>query len=744
MIKSISLREIATYENENIDKLKKINFFYGANGSGKTTISKVIARPDDFQDCNIVWENTLKMKTIVFNEDFIRENFYEKDSLEGVYTLGEDAKDIEQEIEEKNRKLEELKRSLGGLRDTKKEKEEERSELWDKFKNCCWEKAYQNYKDVFDIFFTGYKNSKENLARKIFDESCNGPTLTIDELKNKYDMLYEEGNNSLSELGVISEEQIKMLREIESNDIIKIPIIGKGDFEIAKMIEKLQNYDWIWQGKEYYNKNYNESKQTYNCPFCGRETSDDFRKQLELYFNESYNDQINQLDTIESKYKEITGEILATLNNINDIANNKFLDEMKQKLKEKVSLLSSKIYVNRNILSDKKKNPSNSYTLEAIITEIEEVNNLLNSVNKRIKEYNLLIADKEREKENLSAEIWAFIRDKLKDDVATYKKEAENIGKALSNIEDGISKNQKDSSQIENEISELEKQIKSVKPTINAINTILDSFGFKGFHLTTSEDNKYYQIVRADGSLAKDTLSEGERSFLVFLYFYYLIQGAKDINENVSENEVVVFDDPVSSLDSDVLFIVSTLIKDILNKLRNKESNIKQVFLLTHNTYFFREVTYSSRNSEKYREDTAYYIVKKTNNYSHVEYSDTNPIKTSYELLWDNIKRNNVDNVSIQNSMRRIIEYYFNFLANIDTESLINKFEGSEKLVCRSLIHWVDTGSHSVFDEIDFSQSNEDINKYRDVFKRIFELTGQLSHFNMMMGIHGEDKLNSA
>ena len=40
MIKSIKMKNCATYNSDGIviDNCKKVNFFYGANGSGKSTI----------------------------------------------------------------------------------------------------------------------------------------------------------------------------------------------------------------------------------------------------------------------------------------------------------------------------------------------------------------------------------------------------------------------------------------------------------------------------------------------------------------------------------------------------------------------------------------------------------------------------------------------------------------------------------------------------------------------------------
>ena len=85
--------------------------------------------------------------------------------------------------------------------------------------------------------------------------------------------------------------------------------------------------------------------------------------------------------------------------------------------------------------------------------------------------------------------------------------------------------------------------------------------------------------------------------------------------------------------------------------------------------------------------------------------------------------------------MRRIIEFYFNTLANLNEEELLNKFTNTiEQKVCRSLISWMNVGSHDVFSSIDYSPTSKEIDTFKNVFKSIFCETGHLAHYNMMMG----------
>jgi wobble nucleotide-excising tRNase len=169
--------------------------------------------------------------------------------------------------------------------------------------------------------------------------------------------------------------------------------------------------------------------------------------------------------------------------------------------------------------------------------------------------------------------------------------------------------------------------------------------------------------------------------------------------------------------------------------MNEEDSNIKQVFILTHNVYLFKEITFSPHRKKNIHQKITYFIVKKHNGISEIKRYEDNPIKTTYQLLWENIKNEKNDSVSIQNNMRRIIEFYFKKLANISDEEIINHFtDTNEKIVCRSLIAWMNAGSHDVFDDIHIdSIQGCGVEQYQNIFKLIFERTNHLAHYNMMM-----------
>jgi wobble nucleotide-excising tRNase len=132
-------------------------------------------------------------------------------------------------------------------------------------------------------------------------------------------------------------------------------------------------------------------------------------------------------------------------------------------------------------------------------------------------------------------------------------------------------------------------------------------------------------------------------------------------------------------------------------------------------------------------------VLRKLSGTSQVELVDKNPIQTAYATLWEQVKRSSEDPssasvIGLQNILRRILETYFNLMGGIDNTAIIDKFSGDDQLICRALFSWVNAGSHSIFDDLDYSSSPTTIESNLRVFKRVFELQGQLGHYAMMMG----------
>lgn len=730
MIESIEIKKVATYSDtpQMLTGLSKFNFIYGSNGSGKTTISRVIADESLHSTCSVKWAGGNKLQTMVYNRDFVAKNF-QSNELKGIFTLGQqDIETLKKIAEEKalldgiQQDIQKLKKTLHGD-DGTSGKKGELTALEEEFKTTCWSKK-QKLDPNFTGAFEGYRGSSEKFKQKIIQEfSSNTATIqTLDYLVEKSSTVFGEAPKIEQAITTLDVESILAH---ESNSILSKRVIGKEDVDIAAMIKKLGSSDWVREGRTFFEVN------NKTCPFCQQKTSDNFAKSLNEYFDDAFITDTKAIETLATNYETDSARLQQVLQSI-IAAPSQFLDI--EKLKIEKELLDSKVTINIQKLASKKKEPSQTVELDSLANVIKSIGEIINSTNTRVADHNAMVANLTNEQKKLTSEVWKYIlENELKTEIAAYNSKKDGLSKAIAGIAASINTKEEERKTKVVEIRTLEKDTTSIQPTIDGINALLASFGFQGFSLAKAATGNFYKLVRTDGSNAQETLSEGEKTFITFLYFYHLLKGSVS-ESGITTDRIVVFDDPVSSLDSDILFIVGGLIKGLFEEVRNGIGHIKQVFVLTHNVYFHKEVTFNPKRQDVAMAEESFAIVRKSDLESKIEIHNSNPIKTSYELLWSEIRRSDRSKLTIQNTMRRILESYFKILGGVDSDKICAMFDGQDKLICKSLFSWINDGSHFASDDLFVAIDDGMIEKYLKVFKEIFIKSEHLAHYKMMMG----------
>ncbi|EOD4150462.1 Translation-disabling ACNase RloC [Vibrio cholerae] len=736
MINSLAIANVATYGivPQQVTPLEKFNFFFGANGAGKTTISRLIEDSTRYENCVVKWSGS-PIERFVYNRDFVEKNFNPQKDLPGVFTLGEAEQAVIDSIAYKKSELDKIVEEIKAKElvlngdDSNKGKIRELEVIDHNFTEKCWlikDKLDELFKDAFQ----GVRNSKSKFKERVISENASNTAdlKTKEYLIEKAKTLFGDAPESkpLIQLTLDSSK----LKKLEQHEILQQRIIGKSDVDIAGVINKLNNSDWVRHGMNYLPQSEGE------CPFCQQRLLSGFEDQLANYFDETFTQNIETLQAIVATYSSSSQQLISHLESL--VANS-HADIDSNLLKAKFDTLKAIISENMQLLANKISEPASTVTLKSTHPIIDEIQSIVEKVNNSIKQHNLIVSNFKKEKELLVNQVWKFVLEKeLKAELQQYTKDSSSLQKAIQGLTVGISNKKARKIDKDAEIKALEKDTTSIQPTIDAINRLLKSFGFTSFTIGKSTKDRCYSIVRGDGSCAKETLSEGEKTFISFLYFYHLLKG--NFSEiGITTDRVVVIDDPVSSLDSDILFIVSTLIKGLISDARNDSSLIKQLFILTHNTYFFKEVTFNRKRSGQDKlSDETFWIVRKVDGTSKIVGHNSNPIKSSYELLWQEIKAAEPCSLTIQNTMRKILENYFTFLGNIKKDDMIELFEGEERLICQSLFSWVNDGSHHAIDDLYVTQDIGIIDTYRKVFKKIFEESEHGAHYKMMMGISGD------
>ena len=316
MIESIMLKGVATYGATpvTLSNLAKFNFIYGGNGTGKTTISRVISSETVYPSCHVSWANGARFEVLAYNRDFVDRNFNESSELKGIFTLGQNNVETIKHLDVMNEELGRVRGKIRNLLNTlhgEDEKGGKLSELRaveDDIKEFCWG-IKQKHDGVFARAFEGYRNNKDRFKGKIMDEYSSGSSSseTLESLRKHAENLFTEQIVYFENVPYLDASGIL---EMKDKPILKKRIVGKTDVDIAGMIEKLGNSDWVKAGIGFYDKN-----NSY-CPFCQQATHADLRRSLNEFFDESYIKDTNEIQSLSSKFKLVAESLSQKIDEI--------------------------------------------------------------------------------------------------------------------------------------------------------------------------------------------------------------------------------------------------------------------------------------------------------------------------------------------------------------------------------------------------------------------------------------------
>jgi wobble nucleotide-excising tRNase len=610
---------------------KKINIIYGRNYSGKTTLSRIVQALEtgtisrkyenpqfeiEFDDGNKV--NTANLqghgKTIrVFNEDFVRENlnFFNNpnDKIKPFAVLGDENVKIEKEIRE-------IEECLGlnengkesGLYAQLKTLQTKQSEAMEA---CSKAESDLNKKKTDKA--TGNPNGIKYRANIFGDQNYN-----ITKLDKEIQIVMRP------DYSVINDTKRQEL-ELSLNEEAKSPISAfngpKFIFQLlcdrtkGAAIKKIAGSDkiqelaldyalneWVKKGHELH-----KGKRKI-CAFCNGPISSERWDILEKHFDD-------ETEKLEQNINNLKDEIKAhkeDIKNAFDVSKDWFYTEYQKRVKE---------------LIDEYRNMAKKYN--------EQLDVLLEQLDRRIKE---IIKTFEFECPiDVSGEFKPLFEkyEQIRNEANEHTSKLANIKydnqkilrlqeihkfvndieypKAVSNIDALRKKKEKaeeDVDTLKNEIDRKVKLIDEKRRQLNdegkgatKVNEYLNNFfGHKFLSLQAFSDetkNIYFQIIR--DSKPAFNLSEGECSLIAFCYFMAKLSDV----ETKAKKPIVWIDDPISSLDSNHVFFVYSLLKDEI--VANK--SFEQLFISTHNLDFLKYLKRLSASDEEGRNYQKYYYI---------------------------------------------------------------------------------------------------------------------------------------
>lgn len=743
------LKRFGIYQNYTwgaIDDFKKKNLVYGWNYSGKTTLSKLF-QVLEFKDKNRCFSgaeieitindgttkiynqdtlNTFPFSVKVFNSEYIKRIFTWDEPKTGFSPISFYLGDTAGDLKEKIKKLETINERLALLRENKYKPIIEEFKSYDKQSGKFSEKS----KDIRDNYLPGLFDTtefnKSHFEQIVIEVKGNLDAFILETLdrditkkealaENKFDSQNEnlEIQESLEKLSL----KVKLILEDTAPESISFPDIK----------ENVDLFDWVQKGIPLH-------KDSKECKFCTNQLPANRIDDL----NSFYSKKLKEIqDAIEEVSKEIDAErkiieikfpikkdIAEPFQSEYELALNAY-ETQKSIYNEKLSILKTDL---------KSKGSSIFTSIKSKEIELVSLQSQLESIEEVIKKHDKWLGEFGERKS-------AAIKKILKHYVAEYLK-AEDYNKKESNKDCAIQTIEKIEAKINVNIpliKSFNEQLSSTAKGQGELNDILEILLHRDDIKIEIRDEKF-RLERSEHPA--EHLSEGEKSAIAFAYFLTELKALRKDDPPKLPKTIIFIDDPISSLDSNHIFQVRSLLKDFF-----KIDDFAQLFISTHNFEFF-SVLYDSgifggiKSNTNENKRPLYFIKRDKSGVSTIEKMPKtfSNYKSEYVGLFhilnefnDSADKENFDYLLLlPNALRRFVELYTLSKYPANNDSTVDQrveliFKSNEKPHHNiKLLNW-------------FSHQNQ-IEKLQQHDEKIMQITAAIN--DLIEYLKNEDELH--
>lgn len=738
MIKSVSLSELPSFgDKEVLDNLATINYVFGPNGSGKTSISRSLApslNGIDKDYSHVQW--TSGPQTVkVYNRDYVNKTFTKAEER-GVFLLGENSKETFNRIEKLQDDLQKAEEKIGSSRSAIETAQEELEVKREDLRDKVWERR-SDIPEVLRREMTGLNGGRDRCLELTLDKAAEFPNRGEETFESLAPKAHVAFSKEIDEQPSILPVPVLEWDEGNLREALRTPIVGSADVPLSDMIERLGISDWVREGVEHFHDPRNSGTL---CPFCQQTAPQHLGEQLARLFDDTYQEKRGEIEQFQRELEAFVQSLTSYKKQNLDVLKygggsveiNQAFEAVEVGLKSIATSLEQKMM-----------KPSDAIEVGSVAQSHAVLVSIVDRANEEIEKNNTIIRTRKDQRSIIIDNAWReFVRGHVNDLITTFLGEKEKVDKQVNGLQERIEQQEGLCQSYESELRQLRAQTTSSEATIETINEMLEMSQFHSFKLAKAHHTKDgYRIVRDNAQTADiATLSEGERTFVTFLYFYHSLSEVRQDEE--TEKICAIIDDPVSSLDGDIMFVVSALTRDLIQKVRQKKHDrVSQVLLLTHNTRFHEEVSYSHKGEESPK--VKFYRIRKFSPEPNQmkDCGRKNPIRSAYQELWDEVATAQLYPDSrtpwLPNILRRILESYFSTLGGQGNLYKIGEgLEPPEKTLHDALIAWSHGGSHTIVGAEVYAQSSVSNKRWLEAFERVFQKTSNgahWGHFEMMM-----------
>ncbi|MCW3103389.1 MAG: Wobble nucleotide-excising tRNase [Bacteroidetes bacterium] len=630
-------------------EFKTYNLFYGWNGSGKSTLGKLFRHMETHQPIehnekltykaiisgNQVDERSSISEPIrVFNSAFIKEHTdFEKSTTSSILYIGKEQVDLKNKIKESQEIYE---RDKAHVSETIIEEKKLEKKLEEFFITTGAE-----LRDLHGTTVYSRATITKNTAKDLWEEvQKSGRTLdeiilSQDILANKIKFI-EQGEEkhaqALITLKINDENLFQVQKHVQ--DLLQENPVHKA---VARLAANPDIQAWVQQGLLLHNQHGSNK-----CEFCNNEISGIRKSELTEHFNDAF--QVLQKN-IHAAIQELEQMRIV----IPQYQIQAFYEEFKIQINGGLALLEEdvqRINLHFDALIDrlkiKQKNPLETgfpaafITLDLLPSWVQHFNSVVTEHNDAVKNFITKAAE---------------YRKSIDLHVVAHNAKVSNLSALLNEYSNALGTIKVMTPLLKEAEAVIEAlKIKLADDTTLIVEINNDLHKFLGRQEITLVKNPTGGYTLERHSKKATNLSEGEKSAISLVYF---INKLKE-KETKIQDLIVVFDDPMSSFDSNHLFAASSYIM-------NNCKVAKQLFILTHNFWFYKLIR--DWCHKEFRKETEIYCLKK----GKIVKADSTLIDhhSEYHFIFSRLLEWSVleevplsDHFSLANHSRRLLESF--------------------------------------------------------------------------------------
>ena len=661
-------------------KQSRISIIYGKNGSGKSTLSLSAAgnQPDlkcDYLDANGRSINVPANTVHVFNEEFIKTNVeFQADGLEAVVLIGKQV-DIDSQIQVLEKELDEIKNDF---EEEKTRRQKLKNKKDDSSPNFWFDKLRTRLQEENDWVYRedkiGRKKTRTNVSAFAIENIFNAPFTT--ESRNaafqEYERIFQIISNSNAGAITTAFKTIDVSPDFFSiidkllSQKIENPQLSERDCRIIDILAQ-RGADHLTDVKSVFSSN-----ETDYCPFCfrniGETEKSDIINMVENALSEEAKDHENQLRKYFQQIKSIEDRIDKLIDAGSDLKTIYQLEY--EQLESSVKVISSILSEYLQKLQDKINSiytPVKAPYYDIPIT-LDALNEAIEILEKRRIEYNIgieQIGESKQRASLLNAEI------AHRDHQDLYNSWC-NAKQALNNCEERCGRLERSIETKIRKIEELNQQKRSVAIAKDVINKALSYIFFTADRLQLEAKNGKYCLISSGHKVKPEQVSTGERNIIALCYFFTQILNNHNEDDNFKDEQLIIIDDPVSSFDIENKVGVITYLKYQISQILNGNDKSK-VILLSHDLSTIFDF---SKAADEMVDDSGFETFEFAN-LKLRSFSKSGEYTTLLKELYKYAAGNDslINDYSVGNCMRRVLEAYGTFLYRLGIEKLTTNEE---------------------------------------------------------------------